>query len=137
MPDLDIIRSGQARGWGAACSLAVRRGDGAETITAVARALAGELRRNSVLGSSQEAFREEARRILDRRLLGPTRVLALKEVGIDEATRREKAILAALGPDIEHLYAQVADGRKPKARARARLSASETLTLPISTQVQS
>jgi hypothetical protein len=48
--------------------------------------------------------------------------------------RREKAIAAALIPDIEHLYAQVSQGRKPRARARGRLSASETLALAISTQ---
>lgn len=134
MPDLDIIRSGQARGWGTACSLTVRRGAGTETITAVVRALAGELRRNPVTESSQDAFYEEVRRVLDRRLFGPSRVFVLKEVGVDESMRREKAIAAALIPDIEHLYAQVSQGRKPRARARGRLSASETLALAISTQ---
>lgn len=133
MPDLDIIRSGRAPGWGTACSLVVRHGNSVEAVTAAARALASELRRSAIEGVSVDDFNQEARRVLERSLLGPTRGRSLQEVGIDEVLRRERAILDDLRPDIEHLYAQVTSGRKPRARARGRLSATETLSLRIAT----
>lgn len=133
MPDLDIIRSGQRRGWGAACSLVVRHGHSAEAITAVARALAGEIRRSAIKEGSRDGFCEEVRGVLQRNLLGPTRSRSLREIGVDELVRREKAVLDALVPDIDYLYAQVTSGRKPKARGRVRLSATDTLSLRIGT----
>ncbi len=134
MPDRDYLGNGKSRGWGAAVNLLATVGVRTETVTAAARALAANLRKEPAGSSLDEAmFHQGIDRVLERKLLTPARYQCLGSVGIEEFSKRERAFREAIRPDASLLFAQIKRGKVPTAPPRRRLSAKETTSLPIRT----
>ena len=133
MPDRDIIPSGRSRGWGSARRLFVENGVSSETVTAVARAEAASLRRQDLRSAEREEFDVELRNMLDRNLLGPSRVRGVQKDGVDEVQLREGKLWDALHLNHDHLFSQMRRGKRLTARPTQRMSAGDSLAYKITT----
>lgn len=147
MPDRDFATKAVGRVWAPACRLYVFDGvtEAAvdETAAALARILREESspreRRYTPTTDLEAATRQEVERLEDlvsASLLAPSRRLLL-ENGRDfgQIDAQQRAMLAGLQRDIEHLARQTASGATPRRASRHRPSLRSVLSRAIRVQL--
>lgn len=149
MPDRDFISRHVRSPWRSAARLWVREGPSDLAIDKFRGTLAKALRDGglAVERARLEADRAgshltlEARERLVERLLihqaalAPVRGHRLALMDAGQVDREERALLAALAPDMDRYASAVVDGRRPTVRRRRRPDAREVLGSPVSLQL--
>lgn len=146
MPDRDFISIHVRAPWRSAARLWVREGPSDLTIDKVRATLAKALRDGGLaidrarLEAEQAGghlTREEREHLVERLLihqavLAPVRGQRLATQDAAQVDHEERALVAALAPDVERYASAILEGRRPTVRRRPRPDTRQILESPVS-----
>jgi hypothetical protein len=146
VPDRDFISIHVRAPWRSAARLWVREGPSDLTIDKVRATLAKALREGGLTvdrarleaeRAGGHLTREERERLVERLLihqavLAPVRGQRMATLDAAQVDREERALEAALAPDVERYASAIVGGRRPTVRRRPRPDTRRILESPVS-----